>query len=301
MWMRRRHTRIAARTLIVGVVAGLTVSLVGVSPALAAAPTITSFSPTCGPVGTSVIITGTAFQDAPSAVSAVTFNGTAATTFTVNSDVQITATVPAGATSGPIAVTDSEGTATSTGSFTVTTAAGPCIASFTPTSGAAGTSVTIAGFGFTGATAVTFGGTAATTFTVDSNTQITATVPAGAVTGPIGVTTAAGTGTSTANFTVSGGPTEHDRTVTLDLKRHLVARGAVSSDFEGCEAGVAVKIQRRKGGWKTVENVTTNPAGRFRAELRDRPGRYRALVPASDAGPNDTCDVARSARVRHRH
>ena len=90
---------------------------------------------------------------------------------------------------------------------TVTGGAGgsaPVVSSFTPTSGAAGTSVSITGTGFTGATAVTFNGTAAT-FTVTSGTQITATVPAGASTGPLAVTTPSGTGTSTASFTVTAG------------------------------------------------------------------------------------------------
>jgi len=89
--------------------------------------------------------------------------------------------------------------------------------------------------------------------------------------------------------------------VTLSLRGHLITRGAVSSDFDGCESNVTVKIQRRKGGWKTVANVDTNAAGRYRADLRDRPGRYRALVPANDAGPNDACEKAKSARVKHRH
>jgi hypothetical protein len=298
MWKQDR--RRSARSLIAPMLVALAVSLVGMPAALAAAPTIASFSPTCGQVGTQVIITGTGYQDAPSAVSAVTFNGIAATTFTVNSDTQITVTVPTGATSGPIAVTDSEGTATSTGTFLVVTPAGPCISSFTPTSGNPGTVVTITGGAFTGATAVTFGGVAATTFTVDSPTQITATVPATAVTGPITVTTAAGTGTSAGNFTVTTGVTEHDRDVTLNLRGHLTAKGKVTSDLDGCTDGVTVKVQRKKsGGWRTVANVSTNAAGKYVAEIGDRDGRYRALAPAVDAGPNDTCLQAKSPKVRH--
>jgi hypothetical protein len=45
-------------------------------------------------------------------------------------------------------------------------------------------------------------GVKATNFTVDSGSQITATVPAGAVTGKIKVTTAGGTATSKVAFTV---------------------------------------------------------------------------------------------------
>jgi hypothetical protein len=300
MWKPDRPR--GARSLIAPVLVGLVVSLVGMPAAVAAAPTITSFSPTCGQVGTQVIITGTGFQDAPSAVSAVTFGGVAATTFTVNSDTQITATVPTGATSGAIAVTDSEGTATSTGTFLVVTPAGPCISSFTPTSGNPGTVVTITGGAFTGATAVTFGGVAATTFTVDSPTQITATVPATAVTGPITVTTPAGTGTSTSNFTVTGGVTDHDRDVTLNLNGHLTAKGKVTSDLDGCTDGVTVKVQRRKNDtWKTVANVDTNASGKYVADIGDREGRYRALAPATDAGPNDACLQAKSSKERHNH
>ena len=72
-------------------------------------PTITSFTPVSGWIGASVVISGTFFGS----VSAVTFNGTAATTYTVDSDTQITAVVPAGATSGRIAVTSANGTALS--------------------------------------------------------------------------------------------------------------------------------------------------------------------------------------------
>ena len=57
-----------------------------------------------------------------------------------------------------------------------------------PTSGKVGARVVILGNNLTGSTAVSFNGTAAT-FTVVSSTEITATVPAGATTGALEVTT----------------------------------------------------------------------------------------------------------------
>ncbi|HXL47501.1 MAG TPA: Ig-like domain-containing protein, partial [Xanthobacteraceae bacterium] len=74
---------------------------------------------------------------------------------------------------------------------TVTVSNPPTITSFTPSSGPVGTSVTISGTNFTGATAVLFNGTSAS-YTVTSATAITATVAAGATTGPISVITSGG-------------------------------------------------------------------------------------------------------------
>lgn len=144
-------------------------------------------------------ISGTNFTGA----TAVRFNGTSAS-FTVSSATAIQASVPAGATSGPIRVTTPGGTATSSTSFTVTTPA-PTITTFTPTSGPAGTVVTITGTNFTGATAVTFNAVGAG-FIVDSATSVRAEVPAGASTGPISVTTPGGTATSASAFTVEASP-----------------------------------------------------------------------------------------------
>ena len=82
---------------------------------------------------------------------------------------------------------------------------GPSVFGFNPTSGSPGTPVDITGSGLTGASSVTFGGVsvAAGNFTVNSDTSISATVPAGAITGPVCVTVGASTGCSSTSFTVS--------------------------------------------------------------------------------------------------
>jgi hypothetical protein len=80
-------------------------------------PTIASFAPASGPVGTYVTITGTGFDNVP-ANNTVRFNGTLARV-SAGSATQIWTTVPAGAATGPITVTNSRGTATSAASFSV--------------------------------------------------------------------------------------------------------------------------------------------------------------------------------------
>ncbi|WP_218082032.1 IPT/TIG domain-containing protein [Anthocerotibacter panamensis] len=82
---------------------------------LAQAPTITSFSPTSGPVNRVVTITGTNFTGA----TTVAFGGVAAP-FQVDSDTQIRTRVPAGAVTGKIRVATPNGRVTSDARFTVT-------------------------------------------------------------------------------------------------------------------------------------------------------------------------------------
>ncbi len=169
------------------------------------APTISSFSPTSGPIGTSVIINGSNFRGSGFTTTSVKFNGTSAA-FTVNSSSKITATVPSGATDGKISVATPGGTATSSSSFDVTSVPSPTISSFSPTSGPVGTSVTINGSNFSGngftTSSVTFNNTSATS-TVNSSSKITATVPSGATDGRIRVTTPGGTATSSNSFDVT--------------------------------------------------------------------------------------------------
>jgi virginiamycin B lyase len=82
----------------------------------------------------------------------------------------------------------------------ITTRVTPQINSFTPQSGAPGTTVTIKGLNLSGATVVAFNGTAAPILS-DTATQIATQVPAGATAGPITVTTPTGTATSAQPFT----------------------------------------------------------------------------------------------------
>jgi RHS repeat-associated protein len=90
-------------------------------------PTITSVSPISGPIGTFVTLTGTNFE--PGATS-VTFTGLAAVVRTISATT-LTTTVPLGATTGPLTVTTSRGSAsvtftvTTTGDFTLTAAPAP--------------------------------------------------------------------------------------------------------------------------------------------------------------------------------
>ena len=140
-------------------------------------PTITSFTPTSAAKDSTVIIIGTNFTGV-SGASSVSFGGTNATSYVVNSATQITAVVAAG-TSGSVMVINTDGTATKSG-FTFLNI--PTITSFTPTSAGLDSTVIITGTNFTGvsgASSVTFGGTNAASYTVNSNTQITAVVAAG--------------------------------------------------------------------------------------------------------------------------
>jgi hypothetical protein len=160
-----------------------------------AAPTISSFTPATGGVGTTVVIIGTHLTG----TTAVSFSGTASTSVTLTSDTQISAVVPSGASTGTISITTPGGTATSAASFTFVAA--PAITSFTPTSGTAGDTVTVTGTNLAGTTEVTFNGVASTSVPVVSGTSVQAVVPASAGTGPIRITTPGGTAVTSTNFT----------------------------------------------------------------------------------------------------
>jgi hypothetical protein len=148
-------------------------------------PNITSLSPTSGSAGTSVTITGTSFGSTQG-TSTVTFNGTPATP-TSWSATKIVVPVPSGATTGPVVVTVN---GVSSNGVTFTDTSAPTITSISPTSGKAGTSVTISGslFGATqGTSKVTFNSQTATPTSWATGT-IVVPAPTGVTTGNVVVT-----------------------------------------------------------------------------------------------------------------
>jgi hypothetical protein len=148
-------------------------------------PTIASFSPTSASPEQVVVLNGTNFTGA----SSVTFGGTAARLFWINSPSKITAVVGTGA-SGNVAVTTPGGTATRAG-FSFISVSPPDVTSFSPASARRNQTVTIQGMAFNGISAVTFGGVPAQSFNRISPTVITAVVGSGA-SGHVAVTGAGG-------------------------------------------------------------------------------------------------------------
>jgi uncharacterized repeat protein (TIGR03803 family) len=156
-------------------------------------PFISLVNVTSGAEGAQVGILGQGF----SSKSIVEFGGTKATTTKLTGTTYILATVPAGALTGDITVTTGSTVLSTTASYKIT----PTYKSFTPLSGPVGTVVTFNGTGLTQTTKVTIDKISAS-FTVVSDSEISVTVPAGAATGKIVVTTKGGGVTSSTNFTV---------------------------------------------------------------------------------------------------
>jgi uncharacterized repeat protein (TIGR03803 family) len=150
-----------------------------------------------GYVGASVGMFGQGFSSA----SVVKFGGVAATKVTLSGTTYLTAVVPAGAHTGAVTVTTGTTTLTSPQTYKVK----PKITSFSPSSGPAGTLVTINGTGLIQTSAVKFGTVKATTFTVVSDSKVTAVVPSGLAAGAvtISVTTPGGAANSPTKFTVN--------------------------------------------------------------------------------------------------
>jgi hypothetical protein len=317
----RRH--LGLRVAAIAVVSALVV--LGLqAPASAASPTISSFSPTSGPAGCVVVITGTNFKDP--IVTSVDIGGTLVSEFKVVSGTEIWATV-ASAASGAIHVANASATASSQSDFTNTNPGGcsPTITFVTPCAGFAGMVVTILGTNLLKssgtATSPPVGGdvrfapytaTATHTGTPETPKQLSVLVASDAADGPIRVSTfndVVGEGAVLSGLAfqvpppdVTCLPSDHARSITLRLRRHLVAQGRVISNedpaFTDCVASVPVRIQRRVSGrWRTVGRTTTTDTGAYKKRIKDRPGKYRSVAPPIN--PLPLCFRAVSPVGRH--
>jgi hypothetical protein len=317
MTLAKRH--LGRRVAVIGV--AMASVLIGLeTPAFAVPPTITSFSPTSGPTGCVVVIRGTNFKNP--IVTSVDIGGTPVSEFKVVSGKEIWVTV-AGDAGGTIRVTNASDTASGPTEFANANPGdcSPTITYFTPCSGVPGLVVTIIGTNLlksSGTTATApvgadvrfapYTATATHTGTQESPRQLSVVVPPDTVDGAIRVSTfndivgegAVLTGTQFVvpppGVIVDCFP--HTRSITLSLRRHLVARGMVSADdgFTACAATVPVKIQRRvSGNWKTVASATTTSTGAYKKRIPDKTGRYRAraTMVALNAGA-DLCSRATS-------
>ncbi|MGA2122555.1 MAG: IPT/TIG domain-containing protein [Methanoregula sp.] len=228
-----------------------------------AVPTVTSISPTAGPVtaGTTVTITGSNLAGA----TTVNFGSTPGT-ITANTATSITATAPGGSGTVDITVSTPSGTSAPVTSDKFTYIALPVVSGISPKVGplTAGTRVTITGTAFTGATEVDFGSTPATGVTVVSATSVTATAPAGtAGTVDVTVTTAGSTSVTSASdqYTYEAVPTVTSISPTAGP---LTAGTTVTIAGTGLSGPTAVKFGSTAGTILTNSSTSitvTAPSG----------------------------------------
>jgi RHS repeat-associated protein len=153
---------------------------------------ILGFDPLAGSVGSTVTISGDGFDPTP-ASNAVTFNGTAATV-TAASPTQLTVTVPGAASTGTIAVSNSNGSATSTVGFRIQQT--PTVSSVSPTIASPGSTLTVGGSNFAAASTMAGVGSGQAVIQSITQTSMALTVPT-AGSGRVTVATLDGQATST--------------------------------------------------------------------------------------------------------
>jgi hypothetical protein len=213
----------------------------------AAAPAVSSMSPNGGTTagGNPVLITGSNFTGATD----VWFGSVPASSFVINSDLQIVAVPPpqaAGSVDVTVATPSGTSTVSSADQFTYNEAPFPTVTGVSVATGttAGGILVTVSGTGFTGATSVNFGPVTATSFSVLSDTALTVTVPPASAIGNVDVQVSRFDRTSSTSgadlFNYTGAPTPVVSGVTANSGDNLGGATVVlsGSGFTGA-SGVA--------------------------------------------------------------
>lgn len=197
-------------------------NLLSITKGTAGQVAIISFSPSHGPVDTSVTIQGIGFSATPSQ-NQVRFGGSVAAVVQSSSPTTIITTVPTDAVSGPITVTTPLGSTTSQTSFVVVIPQSPIIASISPTFGLKGQTIqqfTITGTKLTGATVVAFSPSTGITVQNPPSVNSTGTVATVQVT----VSATAPTGARLVTITTAAGSS--DNTMTSANTFGVLSQGA---------------------------------------------------------------------------
>lgn len=279
-------------------------------------PTVTSFTPACGPGNpagtgtTEVTITGTNLLDGISGAGAAVgadvdfapYGAAAGNVISANPTTLVVEVPSTAAGTQPIRITTFNTTVGEGRIFTATQfAEGTCITEVSPTTGDVGTAVTITGVGFDNVTGVSFFNGVPAVFTkatlTNTTDTITTTVPFGAATGPITLFTVDapdGVSVKSADFTIGpGGGVTHSRNVTLKLSGALRMKGKVKvpDGTTDCANAVPVKLQRKKkgGGWNTLKTVTTDASGAYSGKVKNRPGKYRSVAKKVTLANGEVC------------
>jgi len=156
---------------------------------------VTAISPAAGIVGATVTLTGNGLDRVDQV-----FFGAAAAAPTARQNNQLTVVVPAGASTGTLRLVAADSSLTTTQSFRVA----PVIAvsGMTPTSGLAGSTVTITGSGFSEVTGIALAGVNVT-ISSRSDTQLQFTVPTGTNGGAVTLSSATQATVTAGSFSVT--------------------------------------------------------------------------------------------------
>jgi hypothetical protein len=247
------------------------------------APLIGSFNPPGGAPGTVVTLHGSGFAT----TQQVSFTGGLAT-FSVVSDAQLTAVVPAAARTGPITVLNAIASNQSAEPFVLA----PILQTFAPQQAPVGHLVRIYGRNLNPTDKVLFYTTPATSVHVHNDTLVDANVPAGATSGPITVQNAGGSSTSSASFIVGPLTGVDDSPVTaLELSAAMPNPSSRAVRWSlALPHGVRVRAAIHDAAGARVRALASGPFDAGRHDLmwdgrnergaRVRPGRYFIIVEA---------------------
>lgn len=100
-------------------------------------------------------------------------------------------------------------------------------------------------------------------------------------------------------------PVTHRVSVSLSLRKHLVAKGSLGAPdgYLACTRAAPVRIYKRTstGSWRFIKGTISNDYGRYSMRIPDRRGRYRVSSPAGEVDDLNRCAATRSVVRTHSH